>query len=251
MIDLHTHLLPGVDDGARTFAASAAVLERFAATGVEMVVCTPHLRASEAHAAPAVRNTALLQELRARVPGAPELRLGWEIMLDRPGADLFAPELRLGDAPAILVEFPRTGVPPRAGAELYRLRQGGVVPVVAHPERYWGVSLTHVREWRAAGAVMQGDATILLGTGERSRLARTFLANGLLDVLASDNHGDVRSIAAARTWLTERGAAEQAALLLEHNPRRLLAGEPLEAVPPADVEPGVIERLRALLRVRG
>ena len=247
MIDIHTHLLPGVDDGARTVEQSVETLERLAADGVTVVVCTPHLRASAAAEAPAERNAALLAELRARTPSGPVLRPGFEIMLDVPGADLATPALRLAGAAAVLVEFPHTGVPPRAARELGRLRTSGVVPVVAHPERYWGTSLAHVREWRAAGAVMQGDATVLLGRHERGALARALLAEGLVDLLASDNHGDARSLRGARDWLVELGAAEQAAQLTSRNAAHLLADEPLEPVAPVVIEQKVLHRLRDLL----
>jgi protein-tyrosine phosphatase len=247
VIDVHTHLLPGVDDGARTFAESTAVLSRLAAQGVTTLVCTPHLRASEAATAPYRRNEALLAELARRAAAAPALRLGWEILLDRPGVDLTAPELRLAGSSAVLVEFPHSGIPPRATAELARLRESDVVPVVAHPERYWGASATHVREWRAVGAVMQGDATYLLGGGDKGRLARQLLGEGLIDLLASDNHGDKRSLGAARSWLMELGAAEQAELLTRRNAERLLEGVAPEPVPPLEVPRGVTARLRELL----
>jgi protein-tyrosine phosphatase len=247
MVDLHTHLLPGVDDGARSADEARETLARLAADGVTCVVCTPHLRASEAATAPAERNAALLAGLRELAPQGPELRLGFEIMLDRPGVDLTAPALRLGGAAAVLVEFAHSGVPPRSARELGRLRESGVVPVVAHPERYWGASVAHVREWRAAGAVMQGDATFLLGGGPRGALARALLAEGLVDLLASDNHGDARSLRPARDWLVEIGAAEQAAQLTARNAAHLLAGEPLEPVPPVVVESGMLHRLRDLL----
>jgi len=247
MIDLHTHLLPGVDDGARSLDVACAALRRLAADGVTCVVCTPHVRASAAVAVPAALHQARLAELRSAVPDGPELRLGAEVMLDTPGADLRAAALRLGGADAVLVEFPRTGVPPRAARELARLRESGLVPVVAHPERYWGCSVAHVREWRAAGAVMQGDATIILGGGDRGRLARALLGAGLIDLLASDNHGDARSLRPARDWLLELGAAEQAAQLTTRNAAHLLAGTPLEPVAPVAVDPGMLNRLRALL----
>ena len=250
MIDLHTHLLPGVDDGARTFDEAVRVLTRFAEQGVTRVVCTPHLRATDATEAPFVRNAALLAELRQRVGAAPALSLGWEVMLDRPGADFTRTSLRLGGAAAVLVEFPRSGIPPRAADELYRIRSSGIVPVVAHPERYVGASVAHVRDWRAAGAVMQGDATFLLGGGERGQLARAMLAQGLFDLLASDNHGDARSLGAAREWLAAVGATEQAELLTHENARRVLAGEAVEPVPAVAVRAGVVDRPRELLARR-
>ena len=247
MIDLHTHLLPAVDDGSPSVEVSADVLRRFAAEGVETVVCTPHLLASQAASAPHERHSALLRELALAAPGAPALRLGWEIMLDVPGVDLTAPTLRLGGAPAVLVEFPRTAVPAAAAEELFRIRMSGVVPVLAHPERYWGCTPEMVHEWRRVGAVVQMDATMLLGRTPMAKLARDLLEEGLADVFASDNHGDVRNLAGPHAWLVELGAAEQAELLTRTNPARLLAGEPLLPVPPLPRGRGVFGRLRELV----
>lgn len=245
MIDIHSHLLPGVDDGSPSIEASLPVLERFAADGVETLVLTPHLNASQAGEAPHERNRALLDALRAAAPSAPELRLGWEIMLDEPGVDLRAPTYALGGSRAVLVEFPRVGVPLTAGDELYRLRCSGVVPVLAHPERYWGCSVERVEEWRYAGAVIQMDTGGLLGRGRISRLSRELLEQGMVDLFASDNHGDTRSLATAREWLLEVGSPEHAELLTATNARLLLAGEPVKPVPPLEGR-GIFTRLREL-----
>lgn len=247
MIDLHTHLLPGVDDGSPSIAVSADVLRRFASEGVRVVVCTPHLEASRADSAPYDRHAEILRELVAGASGAPSLRLGWEIMLDVPGADLTASELRLGSAPAVLVEFPRTQVPASAATELFRIRMSGVVPVVAHPERYWGCTAEMVREWRRVGAAIQMDATMLLGRTPMAKLARELLEEGLVDVFASDNHGDTRNLAGPYQWLVEIGAAEQAEMLTRTNPGLLLDGEPLLPVAPIPRERGMMGRLRELV----
>src|SRR3954464_9731336 len=108
MIDIHSHLLPGVDDGSPSIERSVPVLERFAADGVQIVVLTPHLVASRARTAPFARHRAILATVPAAAPAPVGLRLGWEIMLDEPNTDLRAPELGLGGSRAILVEFPRT-----------------------------------------------------------------------------------------------------------------------------------------------
>ncbi|NUO39171.1 MAG: hypothetical protein HOQ31_11290 [Gemmatimonadaceae bacterium] len=246
MIDLHTHLLPGVDDGSPSVERSVPVLERFLADGVECVVLTPHLVASRARTAPYARHQAILETLRAAAPAGLELRLGWEIMLDEPNADLRAPHLGLGGSRAILVEFPRTSVPARAAEELFRLRSGGNTPVLAHPERYWGCTAAKVAEWRAAGAVIQMDTAALVGKGSIASMARTLLDAGLVDLFSSDNHGDSRSLAAGRRWLLDLGAPEHAELLTHGNARRLLAGEPLLPVPPLPTTPGFLHRLREL-----
>ena len=246
MIDIHSHLLPGVDDGSPSVAVSAPVLERFAADGVECVVLTPHLVASRADSAPYERHVEILETLRAAVPGAPELRLGWEIMLDVPNADLRAAHLGLGGSRAVLVEFPLNGAPVGAAAELFRIRSAGNTPVLAHPERYWGCTVQKVVEWRAAGAVIQVDTAGLIGKGDIATISRALLEAGLVDLFSSDNHGDSRSLATARDWLLEVATPEHAELLTRTNARRLLDGGPLVPVPPLPTRSGVFGRLREL-----
>jgi protein-tyrosine phosphatase len=174
---------------------------------------------------------------------------GWEIMLDEPGVDLARPHLSLGGSSAVLVEFPGT-VPVHADRELFRISMSGVVPVLAHPERYVGCTPQSARAWRAAGAALQVDAVMLLGTGTRARLARALLADGLVDLVASDNHGDGRSMALARDWLTAHGGAEQSDLLLRVNPERLLRNERPVPVPPLPIPTGALRLLRSWIAGR-
>jgi protein-tyrosine phosphatase len=251
MIDIHSHLLPGVDDGSPSVEASLPVLERFGADGVEVLVCTPHLNASDAANADYERHVEILESLQARAPATPRLALGWEIMLDEPGVDLRARHLGLAGSTAVLVEFPRRGVPASAGRELARLRSSGVVPVLAHPERYWGCTVDQVREWRRDGAVIQVDAIMLGHPSPMGALAEAMLAEGLVDCIASDNHGDARTLGYARHWIEERGGAEQARLLTHTNAARLLADEPTLPVAPLPRPAGVLGRLkRAILGSR-
>jgi protein-tyrosine phosphatase len=246
MIDIHSHLLPGVDDGSPSVEKSIPVLERFANDGVEVLVCTPHLNASEAHDAPVERYREVFEERVARAPAVPRLALGWEIMLDIPRADLRAPHLALGGSKAVLVEFARRAVPAQAADELKRLRDSGVVPVVAHPERYWECTTSEIRSWRQAGAVIQVDSAMLGHPSDMGVLARAMLEEGLVDIIASDNHGDKRSLASARDWLRELGADEQAQLLTHTNPGRLLADESMIPVSPLPRVQGVFGKLAGL-----
>jgi protein-tyrosine phosphatase len=248
MIDIHTHLLPGVDDGSPSADVSLPILRRFVEEGVEVVVCTPHLEASRAARAPHEEYDAILRALAARAPEGITLLRGWEIMIDAPGIDLSDRRLGLGGSPAVLVEFPRMNVPAEAGRELMRLRTSGIIPVLAHPERYWGCTPEMVHTWRNAGAAIQMDASMLLGGPNSSKLARALLAEGLVDCIASDNHGDRRSLAGARQWLLELGADEQAELLTRGNARRMLDGQlPLPVAPLPVVERGMLARLKQLV----
>lgn len=250
MIDVHCHLLPGVDDGSKSVEVSVSVLERFAADGVETLVLTPHLNASAAAKAPYERNLAIFEELVSIAPRSIDLLLGWEIMLDEPNTDLRARRLSLGGSRAILVEFPHKGVPVSAAAELQRIHRSGVVPVLAHPERYYGCTVELVTEWRRAGAVIQMDTGGLLGKGAISRLSRALVEGGLVDMFSSDNHGDSRSIVTARDWLLEVATPEHAELLTRTNAQRLLDGAPVFSVPPLSLTSGIFGRLRELFLSR-
>ena len=250
MIDLHTHLLPGVDDGSRTLENSFRVLERFADDGVTEVACTPHLLASQVEAAPLEEHAMLLQALRAGAPGGVRLVSGFEIMLDRPGCDLRLPGLTLGSSRAVLVEFPRASLPEGASDELWRIRASGLVPVVAHPERYRGVTVDTMHVWRDVGAIIQGDALMLLASGPMAALARAMLEAGVYDILASDNHGDRRSLSTVRLWLREMGGDAQGRMLTEENPRRVLADESMQRVPALGRTRSMWQRLRDLFARR-
>lgn len=247
MIDIHTHLLPGVDDGSPSLEHSAVVLQRLRGEGVRALVCTPHLDASQVAQVPFDAHAALLHALRQRAPEGMEVHGGFEIMLDAPGIDLTDARLGLAGSRARLVEFPRRGLPPNATEELLRIRGMGLVPVVAHPERYRGATLETIDSWRELGAVIQCDAMALLGGGPMTAFAHRMLSAGRVDILASDNHGDRRSLSVAGAWLAEFGAIEAARILADENPARLLAGEPLRPVPPVSLHGGVLDRLRQLL----
>jgi protein-tyrosine phosphatase len=248
VIDIHTHLLPGVDDGSPTMEVSIPILERFLDEGVELVVCTPHLQASHASQASHEEYEMIFRELRTRAPRGIALVRGWEIMIDVPDVDLRDPRLGLGGSAAVLVEFPRMSVPAGAVRELKRLRTSGVIPVLAHPERYWGCTPDMVRAWRDAGAAVQMDASMLLGGPNTSKLARAMLAQGLVDCIASDNHGDQRSLGGARQWLLDLGATEQAELLTRANARRMLEGQtPVPVAPLPAVDRGMLARLKQLV----
>jgi protein-tyrosine phosphatase len=237
--------LPGVDDGSPSLEVSVAVLRRFRDEGVTQVVCTPHLEASRAHEAPVSEHRALLAALQGAVPEVTLLG-GWEIMLDQPGVPLANPDLALGTSRSLLVEFSRAGIPRGALAELRRLVTSGRAPILAHPERYFGCTTALVRAFRAIGTVIQTDVSVLVGRGRPSELARDLLAAGLIDILASDNHGDRRSLAAGRDWLRAQGASADAiTLLTERNAALVLRNEDPLPVPPVSTG-GAVARVRRL-----
>lgn len=246
MIDLHTHVLPGVDDGSPNLENSVRVLERMVEDGVTELACTPHLKASQAQRAPVAEHVALFNELRAAAPPGIKLHRGFEIMLDTAECDLSDPNLAIAGTRTVLVEFPRGPLPLDATEQLLRLRAQGLRPLVAHPERYRGISFDKLYIWKDLGAVLQGDALMLLSTGKKADFSRKMLELGLADILASDNHGDRRSLATVRLWLSELHGDKQAEVLTRTNPAHLLAGEDVQPVPPLREKRDIWQRLKSL-----
>jgi protein-tyrosine phosphatase len=254
VIDLHSHLMPGVDDGAGDVAESVQALEQLAAAGVTAAITTPHFQGSLTHGAG--RQALRLEELDhawgmlERAPDRPEVELfrGVELLLDVPDPKVDDPRLRLNGGPFVLVEFPYMMVPPGSARVLEKLRTDGWQPILAHPERYEGQNpgLNDARRWRAAGACLQLNGPALLGRyGETvRRRAFALLEAGLVDYLGSDYHsrGQPR-IAEYRAALEDRGAGELLELLTETNPKRLLEGLPPLPVPPLSPRISWLSRL--------
>ncbi len=246
MIDLHNHLLPGVDDGSRSVTQSVRVLGRFAEQGVTALCLTPHLLASDAAQGRPADHDLAFAALLAAAPTSPRLHRGAEIMLDRPLPVSVAHQrsVTLNGTRFVLVEFTRMVTFQTAAAALAHVVEIGLTPVLAHPERYACCTPEVVRRWRALGAVMQVDGTTLVTGRGRGERARALVAEGLADILAGDNHGDDRSLSTARDFLRQHDGAVQAALLLDANPAAILAGGHLEMVPPLPLRTNLFSRLR-------
>jgi protein-tyrosine phosphatase len=257
VVDFHNHLLAGVDDGAHTDDESRAALYAMAAEGVAAVITTPHVDASLA--LQPERLSARLHELDvawrkllATAAATPvTVYRGAELALDVPDPDFADQRLRLAGTRFVLVEFAHMTVPPNASGALRRIRDRGWIPVLAHPERYAGGSVSAVQSWRDAGALLQLNGPSLVGRYgvEPKRLAEQLLAHGLADYICSDYHS--RSgpyIDEYIRWLRQCGGGEQAALLTGINPQRLLQDELPMPVPPLFQSRGLWCRMRSRLR---
>jgi protein-tyrosine phosphatase len=223
MIDLHSHLLPGVDDGSRTVEQSIGVLRGFVAKGITDVACTPHVLASKVALGWPENYEAAWTALTAQLPEGIAVHRGAEVMLDRPlPAAAAERKVTLAGSRYLLVEFARMVPAEIVGRALMEVIRVGLVPVLAHPERYSSCSVETVRAWRNLGTVIQVDATTVTLPRSRGDRARDLVHAGLADILAADNHGDTRNVATALDWLADQDAADQAALLLDTNPRAIL-----------------------------
>lgn len=249
MIDLHCHLLPGVDDGSASVAQSVLTLEAMRENGVTAVCLTPHFSVGRMPKGLPPSHHAAFEALRGQAPTDIALYRGVELLLDRPVRPELAerPEFRLGGTRFVLVEFTRLAASASITSALRQVVELGLVPVLAHPERYAACRPEAVRQWKADGAVMQVDATTLLSGRGRGQRARALLGQGLADILAADNHGDDRQLRAAAEYLAERGGEAQAELLTRQNPAAILADGELEPVAPIELKTPLFDRLKLLL----
>ena len=247
MIDLHSHLLPGVDDGSRTVNQSVRVLRTFVAKGITDVACTPHLLASTIAGGWPPAYEAAWDQLTAKVPDGIRIHRGAEVMLDRPIPPAAAErKVTLAGSRYLLVEFNRMVPAEIVARALTEVCRTGLVPVLAHPERYSSSSVETVRAWRDLGTVIQVDATTMTLPRSRGERARDFVRAGLADILAADNHGDERTIATALDWLGEHDGADQATLLLDTNPRAILDDLSIYEVDPLPMKRTVWRFVRRL-----
>ena len=261
--DMHSHLVPGVDDGARTVEDALDAVERMTQLGIRRIITTPHLDGSltvdpEALEERLSEVDAAFAEAAARVREAfPEVVFarGHEVMLDIPDVRLDDPRLHLAESSFVLVEWPRLHVPPGTGQVVERIRAAGIRPIIAHPERYIGVDreLEVVRLWREKGAFLQVNYGSLLGRyGSAARtVALRLVRRGWADYLASDFHaGPDRGIYKEEAWdrISELGGHEALVHMCLTNPGRIFRDLDPLPVPPLPPDHGFWARVRGILR---
>jgi protein-tyrosine phosphatase len=234
-VDLHCHLLPGLDDGAATMADTIAHARRLEAAGVIDVACTPHIKRSDF---PHV-DLAGLEALRAeaqraidehgigvRLHGGGELAHEEALVLDPAALE------RIAQGPAggrwLLLECPFEGLDDevvRAAERLWELDYG---VLLAHPERAAVIpgADRRLRSLAARGALLQVNATSLLGRhGPAAQAgAGRLLREDAVWCLASDGHPGTRddTLDRGHDALVRLGLGARAAQLMQHNPRELL-----------------------------
>ena len=261
-VDMHNHLVPGVDDGARDIAAVLESVERFTKVSVRRILTTPHIdgsltldpeRLEERLSTVSEAWERAAEAIGERFPEV-EFRRGHEVLLDVPEVDLSDPRIRMAGSSFVLVEWPRLRIPPSTPRVLARIREAGYRPIVAHPERYVGVAdkLDVVAQWRDVGAYLQVNYGSIVGRyGDTARgVADRLLRRGWVDYLASDFHGHARLDiykTEAVASLEGLGAEEAVTYLCRTNPGRVLSDEEPIPVPTLPVERGFWARLRGLI----
>ena len=210
MIDLHCHMLPGIDDGAPDLETSLAMARIAVADGIVTTACTPHIYPGVYNNTGAGIHQAIAQLQQAL--DAHQIALKLVAGADAHVAPELPAKLRSGDAPSLsgsryfLLEPPHHVAPPRFEEFVFNLLAGGFVPLITHPERLSWIE-DHYATFCALvdqGAWLQVTAGSLTGRfGSRPQYwGERLLGEGRVHVLATDSHGVKR-----RPPLLEEGRA--------------------------------------------
>jgi protein-tyrosine phosphatase len=230
-VDLHSHVLFGLDDGSRDLATSRAMLGALSALGFSEVYATPHQKAGQFMPSRESIDAAFA-DVKAICPAQLRLGLGAENMWD----DVFFERLQAGTVPsydggdAFLVEIRPSELPLGMVDELFKLRMAGKAPVLAHPERYerlWdNDALTEQVRAHCAFVVDLGAVAGYHGK-KQQKVARHLVEDGLAAAVASDAHTleDVRVAAEGIAWIEKRLGKAAVTRLLDDGPRAVLLGE--------------------------
>lgn len=206
MIDTHSHILPGIDDGSKNFETSIAMLKQAEIAGVTDIVLTPHYLKGTKYSNGNVKKYELYQELKKRAEEAGikvNLYIGNEIYVDADlpkmlagyvgeKSDLMYEISTLNSTKYYLVELPVHAEDKSAKSTLMATVKMGFIPVIAHPERYFYVqdNMEILNDYLAMGCLLQGEILTVTGKyGKREeKTFKKLLLDGKIFCLASDAH---------------------------------------------------------------
>ena len=231
-VDLHSHVLFGLDDGAPDESTALALLDGLAQLGVSEQCVTPHQKASQYLPAWDRVEASFAKVSEIRRPHHPTLRLGAENMWD----DVFYQRIVDGTVPhyrdtlAFLVEIPPPLMPPGMVDQLFKWRMAGKVPVLAHPERYHALWDNDV-----LAEQLRNHCAFLIDLGalggfhgrREMKAARHLMEKGLATAVATDAHhiGDLQQAAEGMRWIEKKFGHATLVRLYDHAPRAILSGE--------------------------
>lgn len=239
MVDIHCHILPGLDDGADSLDTALQMAEMAIADGITHVVATPHANAVYAFRPELVRQRR--DEIQGCLGDRLTLAMGCDFHLS------FENLQELRQQPAkftinqknyLLVEFPNFAIPPAIDETLHQLQLAQLNPIITHPERNALISSQPERlcDWVRQGCYVQVTAQSLLGSfgPAAQRRAETWLDEGLVHFFASDAHNlSSRPLRLRQAYkvVAKRRGEEVARLLFRDNPRAALEGSRLPYAP--------------------
>jgi protein-tyrosine phosphatase len=247
MVDIHCHILPGLDDGAESLEIAQAMGEMAIADGITHVIGTPHANQNYRFAPGLIRQRR--DALQAIFAGRLVLATGCDFHLNFENLqDIRSDFARytLNQKSYLLVEFADYSIPPSLDQSLHELQLAGLHPIVTHPERNPLIRAQPERlyKWLRQGCYVQITAQSLWGRFGKSaqEIAEQWLSEGAVHFLASDAHNVTsrppRLKEAFDRLATTHGEPVARALLVD-NPLAAFEGRPLPYVPelPDDLVP--------------
>jgi len=239
MVDIHTHILPEVDDGARSWEMAVHMCHMAAQDGITHMVATPHANDEYFYKRPRLED--LLQELSGRVGPILKFSLGCDFHFSYDNLaqlDVDPQQFTITGTQYLLVELSDYSIPPWVTAKLQQLLDSGIQPIITHPER--NVLLQgkpeQVLRWAEMGCPVQLTGNSLTGRwGEKAlKTAHWLLRKQAVHVIASDCHnveGRSPVLSPARKVLEQKYGVEVARALFADNPQAIVSGLDLPYFP--------------------
>jgi len=192
-VDMHSHVLPGIDDGAQNVEESVFLVKRIMELGIKKIIATPHIMIDFYRNTPETINNALnlLREELAKQEIDIQVEAGAEHYFD----ETFEPRIDEGKLVSfgnnyVLYEYPFISQPPNWFEAMQKILQAGYKPILAHPERYPYLSTDTMEMMRSWGCSMQMNTISLTGYygGDTKKRAEQMIDLKLVDFISSDMH---------------------------------------------------------------
>jgi protein-tyrosine phosphatase len=239
VVDIHSHILPEVDDGPHSWEVCVAMCRAALADGITHLVATPHANDRYHYDREYLRG--LVAHLQQQIGDSPKISLGCDFHLSYDNVqDALANPARyvIDDTRYLLVEFSNYSIPQQITDSFFQLGDCGITPIITHPERnpILRENPQRILEWAEQGLVIQMTGSALIGAwGERSlRAAHWLLERQAVHVLATDAH-DMKNrppvLSSARDAAADICGEEIANALVEANPHAIVSNQPLPYFP--------------------
>lgn len=235
MVDIHCHILPGIDDGSKSWEMTAQMCSLAAQDGITHIVATPH--SNDTYPYNRDRYTEMLGQLHDAGEGKLTFSLGCDFHFSYDNIhDALAHPRRytIGETQYLLIEFSDYGIPPSVKQDVFAICSSGMIPIITHPERNQPL-LKHpemVLTLVEAGCLVQVTANSVTGSwGSRSKkMVEWLLKREAIHVIASDAHDPVHRkpiMSEAREAIADLVGLEVAEALVTHNPEAIVEGKSL------------------------
>lgn len=230
MIDIHSHIIHGVDDGSPNIETSLTMLEQACLQGVDTVICTPHYRKPYNRSPESIRRKFEELKIAAAEKNIPvRLYLGQEIYCK---AGEYKELLKSGnvltvnDGRFVLLEFDFNN-PIDVSDVVYEVKTMGFFPIVAHIERYPYLSIEDAYDVKKAGGLIQVNADSVIGNGGRGvkKIVKRLFREGFVDFVASDVHsGRPNNLKEAYEYVKKKFGIDAAEVVFNENAKRIIKG---------------------------